>query len=129
MSRNTKSDDYNNTNHTFNHEGKHNGEHQTHSNGGNTSGTNATTTNNKNDNYSFVQIARSKLYTADSIANFEESEWTPPDSSYGAACPVCGFIPKRVQQMIKMTLIAAMVFFLIYLVVTTLMKIADAHRG
>jgi len=69
------------------------------------------------------------LYTADSIANFEESEWTPPNLSYGAACPVCGFKPKCVRQMSEMTLIAAMVFFLIYLVVTTSMKIADAHQG
>lgn len=75
-----------------------------------------------------VPIARTKSNTADSIADFDESEWTPPDSSYGAACPVCGFIPKRVRQMVEMTLIAAMVFFLIYLVVTTSMKIVDAHR-
>jgi hypothetical protein len=82
---------------------------------------------NSKDNPS-VPIARTKSNTADSIADFDESEWTPPDSSYGAACPVCGFIPKRVRQMVEMTLIAAMVFFLIYLVVTTSMKIADAHR-
>ena len=82
---------------------------------------------NDKDNAS-VPIARTKSNTADSIADFDDSEWTPPDSSYGAACPVCGCIPKRVRQMIEMTLIAAMVFFLIYLVVTTSMKIADAHR-
>eukprot|EP00536_Pseudo-nitzschia_multiseries_P011735 jgi/Psemu1/289875/fgenesh1_pg.413_\ len=80
-----------------------------------------------NDSTSFP-IVRTKSSTADSIADFDDSEWTPPDSSYGAACPVCGFIPKRVRQMIEMTLIAAMVFFLIYLLVTTSMKIADAHR-
>jgi len=75
-----------------------------------------------------VPIIRTKSSTGDSIADFDDSEWTPPDSSYGAACPVCGFIPKRVRQMIEMTLIAAMIFFLIYLLVTTSMKIADAHR-
>lgn len=82
---------------------------------------------NNEDNVS-IPITRTKSNTVDSIADFDESEWTPPDSSYGAACPVCGFVSKRVRQMIEMTLIAAMVFFLIYLVVTTSMKIADAHR-
>mmetsp|Transcript_11066 Transcript_11066/g.26581 ORF Transcript_11066/g.26581 Transcript_11066/m.26581 type:complete len:393 (-) Transcript_11066:481-1659(-) len=76
-----------------------------------------------------VPIARTKSNTVDSIGDFDDSEWTPPDSSYGAACPVCGCIPKRVRQMVEMTLIAAMVFFLIYLLVTTSMKIADAHRS
>ena len=84
-------------------------------------------TRNEKDNLS-VPISRTKSSTADSIADFDDSEWTPPDSSYGAAFPVCGCVPKRVRQMIEMTLITAMVFFLIYLVVTTSMKIADAHR-
>lgn len=92
-----------------------------------------TTKNNektKNDKDSLtVPIARSKSSTGDSIADFDDSEWTPADSSYGAACPVCGCIPKRVRQMIEMTLITAFLFFLIYLVVNTSMKIADAHRG
>ena len=36
-----------------------------------------------------VPITR-KQSNVDSIADFDESEWTPADSSYGAACPVCG---------------------------------------
>ena len=84
-------------------------------------------TMNETDNLT-VPIARTKSSTADSIADFDDSEWTPPDSSYGAACPVCGCIPKRVRQMIEMTLITAFVFGLIYLVVNTSMKIAEAHR-
>ena len=85
----------------------------------------------KNHNYSNTSapILRSKSNSHDSIADFDESEWTPPDSSYGAACPVCGFIPKHVRQMIEMSMIAGMVFLLIYLLVTTSMKIADAHQG
>ena len=86
-----------------------------------------TKSNSKTNDDASVPIARTKSNTADSIADFDDSEWTPPDSSYGAACPVCGCIPKRVRQMIEMTLIAAMVFGLIYLVVTTSMKIADAR--
>mmetsp|Transcript_3541 Transcript_3541/g.8455 ORF Transcript_3541/g.8455 Transcript_3541/m.8455 type:complete len:386 (-) Transcript_3541:1809-2966(-) len=76
-----------------------------------------------------IPIARTKSSTGDSIADFDDSEWTPPDSSYGAACPVCGCIPKRVRQMIEMTLITAMVFGLIYLVVKASMIIAESHRG
>jgi hypothetical protein len=75
-----------------------------------------------------IPISRTKSSTGDSIADFDESEWTQPDSSYGAACPVCGCIPKRVRQIVEMTLIAGMVFLLIYLVVAVSMKIADAHR-
>lgn len=74
-----------------------------------------------------VPIARDRS-NVDSIADFDDSEWTPADSSYGAAFPVCGCIPKRVRQMIEMTLITAMVFFLIYLVVRTSMIVAQAHR-
>ena len=59
----------------------------------------------------------------DSLIDFEDSEWTPQDSAYGAACPVCGWIPKEVRRMIEFTLIAVMVVGFVYLVVTTSIKI------
>jgi hypothetical protein len=66
----------------------------------------------------------------DSIADFDESEWTPQDSAYGAACPVCGFIPKHVRRMIEFSLIAIMVLGFVYLLVTTSIHITnDRNQG
>lgn len=64
----------------------------------------------------------------DSIADFDETEWTPQDSSYGAACPVCGCIPKRFRRMIEVTLIAIMLLGFVVLLVTTSMNIAEERR-
>lgn len=61
------------------------------------------------------------------VGEFHESDWTPPDSAYGAACPVCGCLPKKVRRAIEMTLIGAVVLVLIYLVVTTSIRIGNDH--
>jgi hypothetical protein len=61
----------------------------------------------------------------DSLANFDESEWTPPDSSYGAAIPVAGWIPKAIRRTIEWTLIALGVAGLAYVIVTTSIRISD----
>ncbi|CAB9520872.1 expressed unknown protein [Seminavis robusta] len=62
----------------------------------------------------------------DSLADFDEGEWTPQDSSYGAAIPVCGWVPKRLRQFIEATLISFAVFVLVYIVVTTSISISEA---
>jgi hypothetical protein len=62
---------------------------------------------------------------AQSIADFDESEWTQQDSAYGAACPVCGFIPKHVRRMIEFSMIAGMVLGFVYLLVTTSIHITN----
>lgn len=61
------------------------------------------------------------------VGDFHDSDWTPPDSAYGAACPVCGCLPKNVRRAIEMTLIGAVVLVLIYLVVTTSIRIGNDH--
>jgi hypothetical protein len=66
---------------------------------------------------------------ADSIGDFDSAEWTPPDSAYGAACPVCGWVPKHVRRMIEVSLIAGMVFGFVYLVVTTSMHINNERNA
>lgn len=63
----------------------------------------------------------------DSLADFDDSEWTPHDSSYGAAFPLCGWIPKRIRRLIEATMIGIVVFMLVYLVVTTSIKISGIH--
>ena len=60
---------------------------------------------------------------------FQDNDWTPPDSAYGAACPVCGCLPKNVRRAIEMTLIGAVSLGLIYLVVTTSIRLSNDHSG
>jgi hypothetical protein len=66
-----------------------------------------------------------KSFDADSLADFKESEWTQPDSSYGAAIPFGGWIPKPIRQMIEWTLIALGTAVFVYLIVTTSMRVSD----
>lgn len=61
----------------------------------------------------------------DSLADFQPSEWTPQDSSYGAAIPVAGWIPKHIRRTIEWTLIGLGVVGLAFVIVTTSMRITD----
>jgi hypothetical protein len=61
----------------------------------------------------------------DSLADFEESEWTNQDSSYGAAIPAGGWIPKKIRRTIESTLIAMLVIGLVYLVVATSIRVTE----
>ena len=65
----------------------------------------------------------------DSLADFDETEWTPQDSAYGAAIPVCGWIPKKLRQVIEATLIAFIVFILVYLVVKTSITVSEGKSS
>jgi len=64
----------------------------------------------------------------DLSVDFDDAEWTPQDSAYGAAIPVCGWVPKRLRQGIEATLIALTVVALVYLVVTTSMNVQE-HKS
>ena len=64
----------------------------------------------------------------DSLADFEDSEWTPPDSSYGAAIPVFRCIPKTVRRAIEFTMIALMIIGFVYLVVATSIHITNERN-
>lgn len=64
----------------------------------------------------------------DSLASFHESEWTPQDSAYGAACPVCGCIPKHVRRMIEFSLIAIMVVGFVWILVATSIQVTNARK-
>jgi hypothetical protein len=61
----------------------------------------------------------------DSLADFEDSEWTVPDSSYGAAIPFGGWIPKNIRRTIESTLIAVLFIGLVYLVVATSIRVTE----
>lgn len=66
--------------------------------------------------------------SVDSTADFRDTEWTPPDSSYGAACPVCGCVPKNVRRMVEFSMIAAMVVAFVYLLITTSIDLSDERN-
>jgi hypothetical protein len=61
----------------------------------------------------------------DSLADFEDSEWTQQDSSYGAAIPFGGWIPKNIRRIIESTLIALLFIGLVYLVVATSIRVTE----
>jgi hypothetical protein len=61
----------------------------------------------------------------DSIADFDDSEWTPQDSAYGAAFPIFGCIPKQVRRFIEFTILALLLLGFVYLVVTTSIHITN----
>lgn len=44
-------------------------------------------------------------------------EWTPPDSSYGAAIPACGWIPKRIRKSLEVVFFVLSVALLIFVLV------------
>ena len=65
----------------------------------------------------------------ETASEFKESDWTPPDSSYGAACPVCGWIPKHVRQKIELSLIALSVLCFLWAVVVTSTRVSNAGKA
>ena len=62
----------------------------------------------------------------ESICDFQESEWTPQDTSYGAAIPVGGWIPKTIRRLIEWTLIGTVICCVAFLVITTSIKISGS---
>ena len=70
----------------------------------------------------------SSQHDEESVLDFQESEWTPPDSSYGAACPLFGWIPKNIRQNIEYTIILLLVLGLVYLVVMLSIIFSEARR-
>ena len=65
----------------------------------------------------------------ETASEFKDTDWTPPDSSYGAACPVCGWIPKHVRQKIELSLIALSVFCFLWAVVVTSTRVSNAGKA
>jgi hypothetical protein len=64
-----------------------------------------------------------------SIGDFSKSEWTPEDSAYGAACPVCGCIPKHVRRTVEFSMIGIMVLAFVWMVITASIHVTNAHRN
>jgi hypothetical protein len=63
------------------------------------------------------------------VESFSDEEWTPQDSAYGAACPVSGCLPKHIRRGIELTLIGILIFLLVYMVVTTSIRVNADHAS
>lgn len=63
----------------------------------------------------------------DSVRDFDASEWTPPDSSYGAAIPVAGWIPKGIRRSIEWTVLGCVAALIVFLIVRTSLR-ADSNN-
>ncbi len=60
---------------------------------------------------------------------FNENDWTPPDSSYGAAFPFCGWVPKRIRQGTEKLMIALAGFLVIYGIVMIAIRLTGDGNG
>jgi hypothetical protein len=58
--------------------------------------------------------------------SFSEEDWTPLDTSYGAAIPFGGYIPKTIRRLIEHCILALFVLTLTGLVVVTSIKLRAA---
>jgi hypothetical protein len=58
----------------------------------------------------------------ETMLDFDASEWTPPDSSYGAAIPVAGWIPKSIRRSIEWTLLAGITALIVFFIVQTSLR-------
>lgn len=58
---------------------------------------------------------------------FDNSDWTPVDSSYGGAFPFCGWIPKKKRQAIEKLLIVVFGIFMIYSIVNVATKLTGGN--
>lgn len=59
---------------------------------------------------------------------FTERDWTPQDSSYGAAFPWCGWVPKSKRQLIEKIMIALAGLFVIWLITTIAMLLTSSDK-
>uniref|UniRef100_A0A7S1BW12 Uncharacterized protein n=1 Tax=Corethron hystrix TaxID=216773 RepID=A0A7S1BW12_9STRA len=72
--------------------------------------------------FSFRSV-ESEISYAESVMS--TVDWTPQDSSYGAACPVCGCLPKRYRRLIEASLCIFLLFSLIASVVMLSIRLTE----
>jgi len=63
---------------------------------------------------------------SDNTTHFEDTDWTPQDSSYGGAFPFCGWIPKRIRQCTESILLVFAGFATIYFIVSVAIKLTGS---
>jgi hypothetical protein len=76
-----------------------------------------------NSDYS-LSITKTKTDSSDSM--FDHNDWTPQNSPYGGAFPLCGWIPKRIRQAIESMLLVVVGFGTIYFIVSVAIKLTGS---
>ena len=61
-------------------------------------------------------------------SSFDHKEWTPQDSSYGAAFPFCGWIPKHIRELIEKVLVGFSLSFVFYMIISTAIKLTSSSN-
>lgn len=56
-------------------------------------------------------------------------EWTTQDSSYGAACPMCGWIPKKIRKKMEAGVIFSAIFLLIVFLIAGSLRLSSENTG
>ncbi len=59
---------------------------------------------------------------------FSANDWTPQDSSYGAAFPYCGWVPKKKRKMIEKVIYVLAGFFVLWLITTIAMLLTSDNK-
>jgi hypothetical protein len=65
----------------------------------------------------------------DPVHDFDESEWTPMDSSYGAAIPLAGWIPKGIRRTIEFTVLLCIALIIVFFIVETSVRSDRNHKS
>lgn len=71
-----------------------------------------------------LSIQKTETDSADSM--FDQNDWTPQNSSYGGAFPLCGWIPKRIRQATESILLVVVGFGTIYFIVSVATKLTGS---
>jgi len=61
-------------------------------------------------------------------SSFDHKEWTPQDSSYGAAFPFCGWIPKHIRELAEKVLVGFALSFVFYMMISTAIKLTSSSN-
>mmetsp|Transcript_2908 Transcript_2908/g.4028 ORF Transcript_2908/g.4028 Transcript_2908/m.4028 type:complete len:139 (-) Transcript_2908:281-697(-) len=87
-------------------------------------------------NYHRYSADANQLSTNDAQSNQNEAidlesvVWTRPDSSYGAACPICGFLPKRIRKKMEYIILLSLATLFVGFVITASIRLSnDKSKG
>jgi len=78
--------------------------------------------------YPTIEVSADDSVHIESIHSGPSVEWTPPDSAYGAAIPVCGWIPKKIRQAIEYSTISLLLFATLFFIVHTSIRLSNEAK-
>eukprot|EP00978_Attheya_sp_CCMP212_P023549 scaffold72447_cov54-Attheya_sp.AAC.6 len=78
--------------------------------------------------YPTIEVSADNSVHIESIQSGPSVEWTPPDSAYGAAIPVCGWIPKKIRQAIEYSTVSLLLFATLFFIVHTSIRLSNETK-